>query len=237
VPKQFHRQTVSKLVRKFQYVERTLNFIDDFILGEIRNKATGYADIGVIYGNTKEESLKIRTFFNGKIFLTKGRTIAVDANGQYTETSKRLTTVVTVGVWGVILTRNHNNLAERLAALNPSWNDEKAYQEARRINIAIIQNLMTSKDVIDDTFGQLVKKDYNPDIEGAETVEFRGAATFSHFLLPTNFKMINKLGQLTEIAQSDMVSRVDILDKYFDDSVRGALNHAMFVDQYSNEVS
>jgi Animal haem peroxidase len=60
--------------------------------------------------------------------LTPGQTVAVDANGQFTDNSKRLTIVVTVGVWGVLLTRNHNNLAGRLAALNPSWDDEKLYQ-------------------------------------------------------------------------------------------------------------
>lgn len=37
--------------------------------------------------------------------------------------------------------RNHNNHAIRLSQINPQWNDEKLFQEARRITIAEIQHI------------------------------------------------------------------------------------------------
>ena len=37
--------------------------------------------------------------------------------------------------------REHNRLARELSYLNPYWDDERLYQEARKINIAEMQHI------------------------------------------------------------------------------------------------
>ncbi|XP_039275142.1 chorion peroxidase-like, partial [Nilaparvata lugens] len=83
--------------------------------------------------------------------------------------------------------REHNRLCERLAKINPSWDDETLYQEARRILIAELQHItytdfisaLLGAEYVEDT-GLKVKygfqESYDALLDPNTLTEFSGAA-------------------------------------------------------------
>lgn len=97
-----------------------------------------------------------------------------------------------------LMAREHNRIAKALSQVNPHWDDETVFQEARRINIAEIQHvtyneflpILLGKDVM-EKFGLLLEKNnywdgYDPNVNPGVIDAFAAAAfRFGHSLLPT----------------------------------------------------
>ena len=102
--------------------------------------------------------------------------------------------------------REHNRLAQLLKNQHPQWNDEKLYQEARRIVIAEYQHIIykewlpqilglplmknTALYPLEDGYVDDYKED---DFDPRITNEFAVAAfRFGHSLIPSSFKKITR---------------------------------------------
>lgn len=88
-----------------------------------------------------------------------------------------------------IFLREHNRLAEKLSELNPHWNDEKLFEEARRVLIAEVQHitydewlpLLLSK----DDMNKMAAREYQDVVNPAVSNSFATAAVrFIKSLIP-----------------------------------------------------
>lgn len=124
------------------------------------NQATNRLDLSQLYGNTDDITDSLRTFHDGKLIAahepysptlpeiddkskvylcmhnTTMDTVCYRSGDSRVNSNPYLTTLYTV------LMRSHNRFAEDLKKANGSWDDEKLFQTARRINTAIYQKII-----------------------------------------------------------------------------------------------
>ncbi|XP_042203107.1 lactoperoxidase-like isoform X2 [Homarus americanus] len=140
----------------------------------------------------------------------------------------------------ILLMREHNRLAMDLGSLNPHWDDERLYQEVRRIIAAQIQHItyneflpqLLGREVMEQ-FGLLLQKEgywdgYDPKVDPGISSSFSAAAfRFGHSLLPSSverwspshkFIASRRLHEL--IRQPYDLHRPGVLDEY----IMGMLN-------------
>ncbi len=204
--------------------------------GQILNRATAYMDLSLIYGNHDSELEAIRLYKGGKLRMNKYNILPVDSTGRYLPSMDRFIVTPIASIWPVLFSRNHNNLAERLAKLNKHWDEETLFQEARRINIANFQfNLITAKS-IEKVFNKVVNESYSEKRNSATFVEFTVTYRGGHYYIPDNMLLLHEDNTETKFLQSDTIGKISILEKDFDSVLRGAIHQNVNDGQYADEV-
>ena len=141
------------------------------------NLISSYLDCSQIYGSTVNISNSLRAFVNGTLktsagmsasrpYLPKSTTDQCSANTDSTFrcfTAGENRTSENLGLAGVqtLFLRQHNRMATKLAAINPSWNDQTLFYETRRIVQAIYQHIVFSE-WIPATLGANLTQDLRP---------------------------------------------------------------------------
>ncbi|KAI9554243.1 hypothetical protein GHT06_019515 [Daphnia sinensis] len=135
------------------------------------NDNTHFIDLSLVYGSNDKLASELRTRVNGELNVTlkQGRgfhkfdllppnegsplhapcTLPREVSGVEPPSNVRCfkagdgrpDVTPNMATSQIIFLREHNRLAKELAQLNPSWDDERLYQEARRILIAQAQHI------------------------------------------------------------------------------------------------
>ena len=174
------------------------------------NQITHWIDASNVYGSLPEEEKELRAFRNGLLREGPDRTLPVDPDPRlecpgttpcFLGGDLRANEQVVLTVMHTIFLREHNRIARQLGALNPEWDDERIYQEARKIVGAIAQVItyqeylpeILGRDNLDCLLGEYTG--YDPNIDGSLPNSFAAAAyRIGHSQIQEAFTRINVYG-------------------------------------------
>ncbi|XP_069103045.1 peroxidasin homolog pxn-2-like [Argopecten irradians] len=135
------------------------------------NEQTSYIDGSMIYGTSYEEQHSLREHVYGKMETVHGKYLPEADNstcelrttpptGHCTRTGDpRSNEIPHLNLHHTLFVREHNALAHRLHYCHQSWDDEKVFQETRKIIIAIIQKI-TYNDFLPKLLGYQIMERY-----------------------------------------------------------------------------
>lgn len=120
------------------------------------NQATSFFDLSPIYGNSLAQNQILREFQDGRLLednrhgtnwpphspvSDKFCDIESDTEVCYKTGDVRANQQPSIASIQVIFLREHNRIAAIFKQLNPTWNDERIFQETRQIIIALYQKI------------------------------------------------------------------------------------------------
>lgn len=119
-------------------------------------EVTAYLDLSNVYGNSVEQNAQIRAFQGGRLATevrhgyewppqAPNKSATCENVNQdevcYLSGDSRMNQNPGLTSIQIMLLRIHNRIADNLQAINPHWDDERVFQEARKINIAAYQHI------------------------------------------------------------------------------------------------
>ena len=183
------------------------------------NQLTHYQDASNVYGSTKEMADSLR-LFSGGLLRQGGRTDSLKGNLPvgpelsdsgapfFVAGDVRANEHVALTIMHTIWLREHNRIVRELAELNPCWDDERLYQEGRKIVGALMQ-VITYKEFLplllgDNGFKTFVGlyAGYKSSVKASVPNVFATAAfRFGHTLIRPSFARLDNKYKSLSIGQ------------------------------------
>ncbi|VVC27285.1 Hypothetical protein CINCED_3A000564 [Cinara cedri] len=236
-------------VSLFKFVRSTTsaNFSCPLIPRTILNRNTQYIDASHVYGSNLKTADSLRAFENGKLrtwiyeneeYCPKNPDSEFKdgplgkSNVQFTAGDINVNQNLAIALFQNLFLRFHNVLANELQTINPSWSDERVYQETRRIIGAVMQ-VITYDHFLPVLLGDEYMKEYkltgptvyDPSISSALAQEMTsGAFRAVHNIIPAKFNLIAaNYSTVDQVEPSRILLKPDLLVGNFDNMLRGFL--------------
>ena len=138
------------------------------------NQVTAALDGSTVYGSTEKLARTLREYQGGRLRATiingdyvllpvdpDRRDCITDEHGDecFVAGDQRVNQYTGLTVVHIVWLRLHNKYANRLARTNPDWDDEKLYQETKKIIGALIQHI-TYNEYLPSVLGPYLMQEY-----------------------------------------------------------------------------
>ncbi len=174
------------------------------------NEITHFIDGSMVYGSDTTRATTLRELSGGRLLMTndgfmpKNTFGLPNANGgplpdtdMFLGGDIRANEQIGLTAMHTLFVREHNRWADQLAAENPSWDDEKVYQTARKIVGAQVQKI-TYEDWLPSMMGSALSAytGYDSNVDPSMSSAFSTAAyRFGHTMLNSQLLLVGPQGQ------------------------------------------
>ncbi|XP_055698613.1 chorion peroxidase-like [Phlebotomus papatasi] len=211
------------------------------------NHATAYFDLSNVYGGTELDSNNLRTFEGGRLIMNEDNILPevpdCTSNACYLTGDTRVNETPFLTIFSSLFFRHHNRLCLILSTLNSHWDDERLFQEARRICIAQYQHVILNE-FVPSFFGPKATDEVTfdfgePDPRARATTanEFASCAyRIFHAFVPDNFIMVDRMGNEETITMSDSIRNTTILRTRYEPILQGMMRQRVNLEGFGQEI-
>ncbi|XP_037069374.1 chorion peroxidase-like [Pollicipes pollicipes] len=205
------------------------------------NVLTAFIDASNVYGSRESRATLVRAGEGGRLLIQRGALLPRDPPGVQIDTETpcfspdpegrpcflagdvRATEQSGLATMHTVWMREHNRLARGLARVNPEWDDERLFQEARRIVGAEIQHITYNEWLpllVGEAYMRRMRigtqrrgysRRYSPRVNPSIATEFSTAAfRVGHTLIQGELELYPR------VASSSVSLRINLRDVFFD---------------------